>query len=89
MRASPGIKRPVAALLKLSSPVDFHAADGMPVELAFGLISPENAGVAHLHALAAISRLVRDEATNRMLLEATDTEALIASLTNASDRDVA
>ncbi|MGV2494650.1 PTS sugar transporter subunit IIA [Pelagerythrobacter aerophilus] len=84
-----GINRPVAAVLKLSAPVDFHAADGMPVELAFGLISPENAGVAHLHALAAISRLVRDEATNRMLLEATDTEALIASLTNASDRDVA
>jgi PTS system nitrogen regulatory IIA component len=82
-------KRPVAALLKLAAPVAFDAADGMPVELVFGLISPESAGAAHLHALAAISRLVRDEATHRMLVEATGPEALIASLTNAGDRDVA
>ena len=82
-------KRPVAALLKLASPVEFDAADGMPVELVFGLISPESAGAAHLHALAAISRLVRDEATHRLLVEASGVEALIASLTNAGDRDVA
>ena len=81
--------RPVAALLKLSSPVAFDAADGMPVELAFGLISPENAGAAHLHALAAISRMVREETTHRILMEATDAETLRASLANANDRDVA
>lgn len=81
--------RPVAAVLKLDAPVAFDAADGMPVELVFGLISPEHAGAAHLHALAAISRLVRDEAVHRMLLEAPDAEALIAALTNAGDRDVA
>ena len=69
--------------------VEFDAADGMPVELVFGLISPESAGAAHLHALAAISRLVRDEATHRLLVEASGVEALIASLTNAGDRDVA
>ncbi|WP_374407256.1 PTS sugar transporter subunit IIA [Pelagerythrobacter sp.] len=82
-------KRPVAALLKLASPVEFDAADGMPVELVFGLISPENAGAAHLHALAAISRLMRDEATHRMLVEAADVEALVASFTNANDLDAA
>ena len=83
------VNRPVAALLKLSSPVAFDAADGMPVELAFGLISPENAGAAHLHALAAISRMVREETTHRILMEATDAETLRASLANANDRDVA
>lgn len=85
----PQIHRPIAALVKLPAPVDFDAADGMPVELVFGLISPENAGVAHLHALAAISRLVRDEATHRLLMDAPDAEALCAALTNAGDRDVA
>lgn len=85
----PGIKRPVAALLKLEDPVDFAAADGLPVELIFGLLSPENAGVTHLHALAAISRLVRDERTHDALMEAEGEEALYALLANATDRDAA
>ncbi|MCB5425384.1 PTS sugar transporter subunit IIA [Altererythrobacter sp. CC-YST694] len=85
----PGIKRPVAALMKLEDPVDFAAADGLPVELVFGLLSPENAGVTHLHALAAISRLVRDERTHDALMEAEGEEALYALLANATDRDAA
>src|SRR5690606_13334944 len=55
------VRRPVAAMLKLEEPVDFLSSDGMPVDLVFGLLSPENAGATHLHALAAISRLVREE----------------------------
>src|SRR5690606_29368634 len=38
----PGLQRPVAALLKLRQPIDFAAADGLPVDLVVGLISPEN-----------------------------------------------
>jgi nitrogen PTS system EIIA component len=85
----PGLKRPVAALLKLAEPVDFEAADGLPVDLVFGLLSPENSGVAHLHALAAISRLMREERIHEALVEAPDAEALYALLTNVSDRDAA
>ena len=84
-----GLRRPVAALLKLSDPVDFAAADGLPVDLVFGLVSPENSGVGHLHALAAISRLVRDERVHEALSEAPDAEALYGLLTNATDRDAA
>jgi PTS system nitrogen regulatory IIA component len=36
----PGLKRPVAALIKLAEPVDFESADGLPVDLVFGLLSP-------------------------------------------------
>ena len=50
-----GLGRPVATLLKLESPVDFAAADRLPVELVIGLLSPTNAGATHLHALAALS----------------------------------
>jgi len=85
----PGIKRPVAALLRLKDPVDFSAADAMPVELVFGLLSPENSGVAHLHALAAISRIVRDERMHEAFMDAPDAEALRALLTNVTDRDAA
>jgi PTS system nitrogen regulatory IIA component len=84
-----GIKRPVAALLRLAEPADFDAADGMPVDLVFGLLSPENAGVAHLHALAAISRVVRDERMHEAFNGAKDADALYALLTNATDRDAA
>jgi PTS system nitrogen regulatory IIA component len=84
-----GIKRPVAAFLRLGEPVDFEAADGMPVDLIFGLLSPENAGVAHLHALAAISRVVRDERMHEAFSEARDAETLYALLSNATDRDAA
>jgi PTS system nitrogen regulatory IIA component len=84
-----GLNRPVAALLKLRQPVDFAAADGMPVDLVFGLLSPENSGATHLHALAAISRLVRDERVHEALSDAPDAEALYGLLTNATDRDAA
>ena len=65
------------------------AADGMPVNLVFGLLSPENSGATHLHALAAISRLARDERVYDALTEAPDAEALYGLLTNATDRDAA
>lgn len=84
-----GPRRPMVALLKLEEPVDFAAADGMPVDLVFGLVSPENCGVTHLHALAAISRLVRDDRVHEALSEAPDEEALYSLLTNATDRDAA
>lgn len=83
------VNRPVAVLLRLESPVGFDAADGMPVELVFGLLSPESAGAAHLHALAAISRLVRDDTTREALLEAPDAEAMYALLSNHLERDAA
>lgn len=85
----PGIQRPVAALLKLHQPAQFNAADGLPVELVFGLLSPENSGAAHLHALAAISRLLRDEDVRDALADAPSEEAMYGLLTNATDRDVA
>ncbi|TIX49136.1 PTS sugar transporter subunit IIA [Alteraurantiacibacter aquimixticola] len=85
----PGIQRPVAALLKLEHAADFDAADGLPVDLVFGLLSPENSGAAHLHALASISRLMRDENMRDALADAPDVEAIYALLTNVSDRSVA
>jgi len=81
--------RPVAVLLKLRHPADFAAADGLPVDLVFGLLSPENSGATHLHALAAISRLMRDERVHEALSEAPDEEALYGLLSNAADRHAA
>lgn len=83
------IRRPIAALLKLERPVAFDSADGLPVDLVIGLISPENCGTTHLHALAELSRLVRDERMHDALLDVSDAEALYSLITNAMDRDAA
>lgn len=83
------VNRPTMALLKLDQPVDFKAADAIPVSMIFGLVSPENAGATHLHALAAISRLIRDESMLNALSEAADEEALFAVLTNQFLRNAA
>ena len=85
----PDLTRPVAVFLQLEAPVSFDSADGMPVNLVFGLLSPEQAGAAHLHALAAISRLMRDERMHAALDEAPNAEALYALLANVIDRDAA
>lgn len=85
----PGLVRPVAAFIRLDSPVEFDSADGMPVDLVFGLLSPEGAGAAHLHALAAISRMMRDERMHEALLGAPGVEALYSLLSNVIDRDAA
>lgn len=85
----PGITRPIIALLKPEKPVDFRAADGLPVDLVIGLLSPENCGAMHLHALAAVSRLVRDERIHDALTEMSNPEAMYAMLANVTDRDAA
>jgi nitrogen PTS system EIIA component len=85
----PELNRPVAAFLRLATPVAFDAADGMPVDLVFGLLSPEGAGAAHLHALAAISRMMRDDKMHAALGEAGTAEAIYALLANSIDRDAA
>lgn len=83
------VRRPSLALIRLEQPLDFAAADALPVTLVCGLVSPENAGATHLHALAAISRLTRDETMMQMLADAPTTEAVYALLTNQFQRDAA
>jgi PTS system nitrogen regulatory IIA component len=84
-----GLERPVAAFFRLAEPVEFASADGMPVDCVFGLLSPSQAGASHLQALAAISRLMRDERMHERLVAAPDAEALFGLLVNVIDRDAA
>lgn len=86
---SASVRRPTLAILKLEAPVDFGSADAVPVSLVFGLVSPENAGATHLHALAAISRLTRDETMMQLLMDAETPEGLFALLTNQFLQDAA
>jgi PTS system nitrogen regulatory IIA component len=84
-----GLGRPVAVFMRLKSPVEYDSADGMPVDVVFGLLSPEGAGAAHLHALASISRMMRDDRMHESLLAAPGPEAIYSLLSNVIDRDAA
>ena len=61
----------------------------MPVELIFAMLSPENAGVTHLHALASISRTARDDSIRQAIMDAPDPEALYSVLSSQILRDAA
>jgi PTS system nitrogen regulatory IIA component len=74
---------------RLSEPVDYKAIDGRPVDIAFLLLSPPDAGAEHLKALAAISRLVRHGPTLDKMRGARGGDALAAVLMGADERDAA
>jgi PTS system nitrogen regulatory IIA component len=48
------------AFVLIDKPIDFDAVDRQPVDIAFALFAPEDAGVEHLKALALVSRTLRD-----------------------------
>ena len=56
-----GLDKAYAFFAKPSTPIDFDAIDGKPVDLVFLLISPENSGADHLTALAMLSRILKDK----------------------------
>lgn len=84
-----GLTQVEGALFRLAAPVDYGAVDGQPVDLVFLLLSPPDAGVAHLKALAAVSRLLRDRDTAGKLRGARSRDAMLALLTADEALDAA
>jgi len=65
----PGVDGVMGMFARSPEGVDFASLDGGPTHLFFVLIAPENAAADHLKALARISRLLKDEAFRRRLME--------------------
>jgi len=76
-------------LARLSTPVDFHSVDGLPVDLVFLLLSPPDAGAQHLKALAGISRTLRDRQIVAKLRGARSKDALYALVVGEEARNAA
>ena len=55
----PDLDEVIVAVASTARPIDFGAADGIPVDLIFLVASPVDAAAPHLQALARISRLLR------------------------------
>ena len=75
-----GIDEVMGVFVLLDKPIDFDAVDRQPVDIAFGLFAPEEAGVEHLKALALVSRTLRDANVCAKLRANPDASTLYAIL---------
>lgn len=78
-----GIKDVIGVFVLLDKPIDFDAVDRQPVDIAFALFAPEEAGVEHLKALALVSRTLRDASVCNKLRANPDASTLYAILNEA------
>jgi len=75
-----GLDSVVGAFVLLDRPVEFDAVDLQPVDIAFSLFAPLNAGVEHLKALALVSRTLRDASIRAKLRANPDPTTIYAIL---------
>jgi PTS system nitrogen regulatory IIA component len=76
-----GLEHVVGVFVMLEKPIDFGSVDRQPVDIAFALFAPEDAGVEHLKALALVSRTLREPSLCSKLRANLDETTLYALLT--------
>lgn len=74
---TPIVDQLIVAAGVASTPVEFDALDGKPVEVFFLLIGPESASGAHVKTLSRISRLLRREPLRNSLRQAKSAEEFL------------
>ncbi len=79
----PGLEKVAGVFARLSTPINFESIDEKPVDLVFLLLAPESAGADHLHALATVSRLLRNPLLCDQLRNAKNASSLYRLLTEA------
>ena len=79
-----GVDAVKGAFILLEKPIDFESVDRQPVDLCFALFAPQDAGVEHLKALAAVSRALRDTSMCAKLRANADPAKLYAILTEVA-----
>lgn len=84
-----GLDSVLGAFVLLDKPINFDAVDRQPVDIAFALFAPEEAGVEHLKALALVSRTLRDTAICAKLRANRDASTIYAILSEAQTTQAA
>lgn len=84
-----GISDVMGAFVLLDKPIDFDSVDRQPVDIAFALFAPEEAGVEHLKALALVSRTLRDASIRSKLRANPDASTLFTILSQAQSAQAA
>ena len=76
----PGMQNNCGALMKLSEPVDFDSADGVSVDLIFGLILPTELNDRHYTDIDMITELLNTDALTAKLRSTKSSSALYEAL---------
>ena len=84
-----GLESVVGAFVLLDRPVDFDSVDRQPVDIAFALFAPLNAGVEHLKALALVSRTLREASIRAKLRSNPDPTTIFAILSETQNSQAA
>jgi PTS system nitrogen regulatory IIA component len=84
-----GLTRVTGMFIRLGQPMAYDAVDHLPVDLIFVLLSPKQASVAHLKALAQVSRAFRNRQFVDNLRGAMSVDALYALFATLDSRHAA
>lgn len=84
-----GLNHVTGLFCRLSQPVAYDAVDNLPVDLIFVLLSPKQASVSHLKALAQVSRAFRNRQFVDNLRGAMSVDALYALFATLEARHAA
>ena len=67
----------VIAIISLENPIDYDSIDRKPVDIAFGLLVPQEATQEHLNLLADIARIMSNDSNKNALSNAKSAEEMI------------
>jgi PTS system nitrogen regulatory IIA component len=62
-----GLKAPLAAFVRLAEAIPFESPDGLPVNLLFFLLIPDNVTQQHLEILSEIAEMFSDDTFRELL----------------------
>jgi len=79
-----GLDTTVAALIRLSEPIDFDSPDGELVDLVFGLMVPKEINESHQANISSIADLLGDQTLRQKMRDATTSNELYDSLIDSS-----
>jgi PTS system nitrogen regulatory IIA component len=79
-----GLDTTVAALIRLSEPIDFDSPDGELVDLVFGLMVPKEINESHQANIRSIADLLGDQTLRQKMRDATTSNELYDSLIDSS-----
>ncbi len=85
----PRLTNPLVIFTRASNPIDFKAADNMPVDLICLVLSPNHEGASHLQLLAKVSRFFNDKYFCESLRHAQDSDDIKMILNDVNRKRLA
>ncbi|HEY1096686.1 MAG TPA: PTS sugar transporter subunit IIA, partial [Alphaproteobacteria bacterium] len=79
------LDRVYSLFISMDQGLDFDSVDDKPIDLAFVLLAPQDAGADHLQALAKISRMLRHKEFCARLRGANSQDAVLSLLLHPED----